>query len=32
MIWGVSFALNEGDRRSQVRRVMNADLAEYHVR
>jgi xanthine dehydrogenase YagR molybdenum-binding subunit len=32
MIWGVSFALNEGaivDRRSG--RVMNADLAEYHV-
>ena len=32
MIWGVSFALNEHaivDRRSG--RVMNADLAEYHV-
>ncbi|HTB39888.1 MAG TPA: xanthine dehydrogenase family protein molybdopterin-binding subunit, partial [Reyranella sp.] len=32
MIWGVSFALNEQaivDRRSG--RVMNADLAEYHV-
>jgi xanthine dehydrogenase YagR molybdenum-binding subunit len=32
MIWGVSFALNEEaivDRRSG--RVMNADLAEYHV-
>jgi xanthine dehydrogenase YagR molybdenum-binding subunit len=32
MIWGVSFALNEQaivDRRSG--RVMNADLAEYHI-
>lgn len=32
MIWGVSFALHEGavmDRRSG--RIMNADLAEYHV-
>jgi xanthine dehydrogenase YagR molybdenum-binding subunit len=32
MIWGVSFALNEGasmDRRSG--RIMNADLGEYHV-
>jgi xanthine dehydrogenase YagR molybdenum-binding subunit len=32
MLWGVSFALHEGastDRRSG--RIMNADLAEYHV-